>query len=85
MFAKALLLFASLLALVEAQTTVTGIFDANASIRYWINSNAFVGIILTIIFAMVCYIMLQMLSTIETPKILLEKCIDWGKVEKVEE
>ena len=62
-----------------------GIFSANKNIGNWINPNAFVGIFFMIMFFWFCMWTLQMLSAIQTPTVMLEKCIDWGKVEKIEE
>ena len=88
MFAKVLLLLAVLMMVsVEAQTTdtATGIFKANTYIYYWINPNALVGIALMLLFSMLAYIVLGLIAVIDGPQLMLEKCIDWGKVEKVEE
>ena len=63
----------------------TGIYKANAGIGQWINPNAFVGIFFTLIFFWVCYCVLQATAAIQTPKIMLEKTLDWGKVEKTED
>ena len=38
-----------------------------------------------ITFFWVCYCALGMLAGVQTPKIMLEKCIDWGKIEKTED
>ena len=66
-------------------TDVTSIYDANKNIGQWINPNAFFGIVFMLLFFWVCLCMLQALSAVQTPKIMLDKCIDWGKVETVEE
>jgi len=65
--------------------TYKSIYDANRSIGTWINPNALVGILFMLIFFWVCTCVLQLLGNVQTPKIMLEKCIDWGKVEKSED
>ena len=62
-----------------------GLYKANAGIGQWINPNAFVGIFFTLIFFWVCYCVLNATAAIQTPKIMLEKTLDWGKVEKTED
>ena len=62
-----------------------GIYSQNLSISHWLNPNAFVGILIMIIFFWVCYCVLGLLANVQTPRIILEKTIDWGKVEKTEE
>ena len=62
-----------------------GIYSANQNINKWLNPNAFVGIFLMLIFFWVCQCVFGMLGQIQTPKIMLEKELDWGKVEKVDE
>ena len=54
-------------------------------ISKWINSTAFFGIILTIIVFWMSCCAFSMMAQIQCPRILLEKDLDWGKVEKVEE
>ena len=73
---------ALLLANAEAATTI---FDANTYISQWINSNALFGIFFMILFFWVCLCVLQALAAVQTPRIMLEKCIDWGKIEQTEE
>ena len=87
MFAKSLMaLMALMLSAVCAQTTsVQSIYNANTGIAMWINPNALVGITVTLMFFWVCYCVLGMLAQVQTPRIMLEKTIDWGKVERVEE
>ena len=62
-----------------------GIYSANQKIGQWINPNAFVGILLTIIFFTTSYCVFGLMAQIQTPRIMLEKELDWGKVEKVDE
>ena len=69
----------------DPSTTATGPYAANAGIGQWINPNAFTGIFFTLMFFWVCYCVLQATAAIQTPKILLEKTLDWGKVEKTED
>ena len=76
---------AAMMALLFAHVEAKGIYDANANISLWINPNALFGIMFMIMFFWVCLCVLGALSTVQTPKIMLEKCIDWGKVEQVEE
>ena len=86
MMEKLCALMMMLLATVQADTaSVKTIYDANTYIGEWINPNAVVGITLTIIFFWVCSCVLSATAQIQTPRIMLEKCIDWGKVEKVDE
>ena len=66
-------------------TPTTGIRDANKNIGYWMGPNTLVGIVFTLLFFWVCQCVLSSLAAVQTPRIMLEKCIDWGKVEKVEE
>ena len=66
---------------VRAQT----MYDANAKISHWINPNAFVGIVLMIFFFWISYCVFGALAAVQGPKIMLEKTIDWGKVERTEE
>ncbi len=84
--------FAAMMALILASavsaqetTTRTSIFSANTGISMWINPNALVGITIVLMFFWVCYCVLGMLAQVQTPRIMLEKTIDWGKVERVEE
>ena len=81
------MLMAVLCASASAQETevVTTIFSANTGISMWINPNALVGITIVLMFFWVCYCVLGMLAAVQTPRIMLEKTIDWGKVERVEE
>jgi len=76
-------LFAALM-LAEV-TSATTIYDANTNIGQWLNSSAFFGIFFMIVFFMTCYFVLGLLAQIQTPRILLDKCLDWGKIEKIEE
>ena len=69
----------------EPTTGAVGIFKANAGIARWINPNAFVGITIVLVVFWVCYCVLGMLAQVQTPRIMLEKTIDWGKVERTEE
>ncbi len=62
-----------------------GIFSQNTVIGEWINPNAFMGIILILLFFWVTCCSLSMLSDVQTPRIMLEKTLDWGKVEKTED
>ena len=62
-----------------------GIYSANSGIGQWINPNALTGIFFTLMFFWVCLCVLQTTANIQTPKILLEKTLDWGKVEKTED
>ena len=62
-----------------------GIYSANQKIGQWLNPNAFVGIFLTIIFFWIASCVFGMMAQIQTPRIMLEKELDWGKVEKVDE
>ena len=62
-----------------------GIYSANQNISKWLNPNAFVGIFLTIVFFWIAWCVLGLMSQIQTPKIMLEKELDWGRVEKVDE
>ena len=62
-----------------------GIYASNTYIAEWINPNAFMGIVIILLFFWVTYCSLSMLSEVQTPRIMLEKCIDWGKVEKTED
>ena len=73
-----------MMALLSA-TAQAGIYDANNGIAKWINPNAFVGLVLIILFFWVCTCVLGMLGQVQTPKIMLEKTIDWGKVERTED
>ena len=85
--------FTSMLALLAASAeasgvqwnTAQGIYSSNTYIGEWINPNAFMGIVLILLFFWVTYCSLSMLSEVQTPRIMLEKCIDWGKVEKTED
>ena len=43
------------------------------------------GIFLTVIFFWVASCVFGMMAQIQTPRIMLEKELDWGKVEKVDE
>ena len=61
------------------------IFDANTYIGQWLNPNALFGIVFMIIFFWVCLCVLQVLAAVQTPRIMLEKTIDWGKIETVDE
>ena len=61
------------------------LYDANKNIGSWINPNALTGILLMIMFFWLCQWTLSMLAAIQTPTVMLEKTIDWGKVEKTEE
>ncbi len=81
----ATLLCASASAKGDDTETVTGIFSANTGIAMWVNPNALVGITIVLMFFWVCYCVLGMLAAVQTPRIMLEKTIDWGKVERVEE
>ena len=81
----AALIAASALAQSEPTTTTGGIYDANKNIGSWINPNALTGILLMIMFFWLCQWTLSMLAAIQTPTVMLEKTIDWGKVEKTEE
>jgi len=86
MFAKSLMaMMALMLATVSAQTSVASIYNANTGIGMWINPNALVGITIVLMFFWVCYCVLGMLAQVQTPRIMLEKTIDWGKIERVEE
>ena len=73
-------ILALLIANVEASEVMT-----NAYIGWWVTPNCLFGIIFMLLFFWVCFCTLQALAAVQTPKIMLEKCIDWGKVEKVEE
>ena len=85
--------FTSLLALLVASAEASGvtwreekgIYASNTYIAEWINPNAFMGIVIILLFFWVTYCSLSMLSEVQTPRIMLEKCIDWGKVEKTED
>ena len=74
-----------MMALLSANAEATGIFDANQGISKWINPNAFVGIVLILLFFWVCICVFNMLAQVQTPRIMLEKTIDWGKVERTDE
>ena len=69
----------------EETTVVNGPYSANSGIGQWINPNAFTGIFFSLMFFWVCFCVLQATAAIQTPKILLEKTLDWGKVEKTED
>ena len=77
-------LSAVIMALMMA-TAQAGIYDANTFISKWINPSALFGIVITIAFFWVCYCVLGMLAQVQTPRIMLEKTIDWGKVERTED
>ena len=86
-FAAVLMSLMMAVASAQGEPTVepTGIFNANTGISMWINPNALVGITIVLMFFWVCYCVLGMLAQVQTPRIMLEKTIDWGKVERVEE
>ena len=67
--------------IVEAKS----IYDANTGIGMWINPPALFGIVIMILFFWVCQCVFSALSSVQTPRIMLEKTIDWGKIETVEE
>ena len=75
----------AVMALLLADAEAKSIFDANTFISQWINPNALFGIFFMILFFWVCLCVLQALSAVQTPRIMLEKCIDWGKVEQTED
>ena len=77
--------FAAIMALFLANVEAKSIYDANTYISQWINPNALFGIVFMIMFFWVCQCVLGALSAVQTPRIMLEKTIDWGKVETVEE
>ena len=77
--------FAAIMALFLATVEAKSIYDANTYISQWINPNALFGIVFMIMFFWVCQCVLSALSAVQTPRIMLEKTIDWGKVETVEE
>mmetsp|Transcript_23539 Transcript_23539/g.31574 ORF Transcript_23539/g.31574 Transcript_23539/m.31574 type:complete len:92 (-) Transcript_23539:274-549(-) len=91
MFEKVIVALMSLAMMAEAKSDnfdlseVKGLFSANESINKWINPNAFVGILLTLVFFWVCQCVFSLMGNIQTPKIMLEKELDWGKIEKVDE
>ena len=68
-----------------ADVEYSSIFDANKQIGQWINPNALFGIVFMMAFFWVTYCTLGALAAVQCPKIMLEKCIDWGKVEKTED
>jgi hypothetical protein len=76
--------FAATMALLISNAQA-GIFDANAGINQWLGPNCFFGIVFMLIFFWVCYCTLGALAAVQTPRIMLEKTIDWGYVEKIEE
>ena len=76
---------ATIMALLLANVEATSIYDANTNIGQWINPNALFGITLMILFFWVCLCVFQLLAQVQTPRIMLEKCIDWGKVETTED
>ena len=76
--------FAATMALLISNAQA-GIYDANTGINQWLAPNCFFGIMFMLIFFWVCYCTLSALSQVQTPRIMLEKCIDWGNVEKTEE
>ena len=75
---------AAILALFIANVEAS-VLTKNAEIGWWISPNCLFGIIFMLLFFWVCFCTLQALAAVQTPKIMLEKCIDWGKVEKTEE
>ena len=75
-------LMALMMSVTNAQATET--FN-NSGIGEWIAPNALFGLVFTLIFFWVCMCVLQALHAVQTPRIMLEKSIDWGKIEKVEE
>ena len=75
----------AIMALLLANAEAKSIFDANTFISQWINPNALFGIAFMIIFFWVCLCVLQALAAVQTPRIMLEKCIDWGKIETTED
>ena len=93
MFEKLIAAMMALATIAEAQSSgiwtvddgPQGIFAANSNINQWLNPNAFIGILLTIIIFWVTSCVLSLMQDIETPRIMLEKDLDWGKVEKVDE
>ena len=62
-----------------------GIYAANAGITQWLNPNALVGILLMISIFWISCCVVGCLANINTPRIMLEKPLEWGKVEKTEE
>ena len=76
---------AAIMALILANAEAKSIFDANTYIGQWLNPNALFGIVFMIIFFWVCLCVLQVLAAVQTPRIMLEKTIDWGKIETVDE
>lgn len=77
---------ATMMALFLASTVeAKSIYDANTNIGQWINPNALFGIMIMILFFWVCQCVLSALGAVQTPRIMLEKTIDWGKIETVEE
>lgn len=68
-----------------ATDPVVGIYSANAGIGNWINPNALVGIVLMIMIFWVSCCVVGALANINCPRIMLEKPLEWGKVEKTEE
>ena len=76
--------FAATMAMLFASANANP-YDANMYINQWMGPNCFFGIMFMIIFFWVCQCSLSALSQVQTPKIMLEKTIDWGKVEKTEE
>ena len=75
---------AAILALLTVNVEASEVMT-NAHIAWWIGPNCLFGIVFMLLFFWVCFCTLQALAAVQTPKIMLEKCIDWGKVEKTEE
>ena len=87
MFEKVLAALMALVVFAEAtdEESYKGIFSANENINQWVNPNAFMGIFLTIIFLMTVTCVLGLMHDINTPRMMLEKDLDWGKIERVED
>ena len=78
-------LMLSLMSAAADPQVVKSIYDANKNIGQWINPNAFMGIVIMIVFFWVCNCVFGALAQVQTPRIMLEKTLDFGKIEKVEE
>ena len=76
---------AAMMAMLLVNNVQAGPYDANTGINQWIGPHCFFGILFMLIFFWVCQCTLSALSAVQTPKVMLEKSIDWGKVEKVED
>ena len=56
----------------------------NATIGMWIQPNCLFGIVFFLMFTMVFYFGISQMAQIQTPILLREKTLNWGRIEENE-